>query len=177
MEGCVCCGISILQRVFILFVNPLLGRTLKSLATFFLTVPKLTEYWPPLNLCLEFWGEGACRWFHPPEDQSWAPCFSQDHKRNLISDVEKLQAWLRLTLESRVRGRLGWEQGDLRPGLALEKWPRRCVCPHLTLGRVLDGKWTEAVCGAGRRLICWGSSVVSGPTGHQPWNRLSAFLE
>jgi hypothetical protein len=56
------------------------------------------EYRLPLNCMFGVEEEGACRWFHPPEDQSGAPRFSQDHKRNLISDVKKQQAWLRFIL-------------------------------------------------------------------------------
>lgn len=170
-----------------LFANPLLGRTLSWRGWLFLIW--LGPSW--LNAdwtwtCLEFRGEEACRCFHPLEDQSRAPRFSQDHKRSLSSDVEKLQAWLGFILERRVRGQLGWKQGVLLPWLAGEKHPRRCVCPFLTLGRVLDGEWAEwdgespgwgerVLVGGG--LICWCSSVISGPTGHQPWNRLLAFLE
>lgn len=101
---------------------------------------------------------------------SRAPCFAQDHKRNLISDVEKLQAWLRFILESKVRGWMETGRGSLAPQAGWGKWPRRCVCLLLTLGRESwmgkERKWHGR---AERWLICWCSSVVSGPrvTNHE----------
>lgn len=47
--------------------------------------------------------------------------FSQDHKRNLICDVEKLQAWQRLIWGEEGQRGLGWfESGSFPPELTGE---------------------------------------------------------
>lgn len=95
--------------------------------------------------------------------------------------MEKLQAWLRFILENRVRGRHGWKQGALlAPEAGWGKWPRRCVFPLLTLGREawMGKERKQQRVRAERWLICWCSSVVSGPrvTNHEidflEWGRL-----
>lgn len=42
-----------------------------------------------LELRLEFQGQGACRWVHPPYDQSEPLAFHKTIKGILLSDVEK----------------------------------------------------------------------------------------
>lgn len=155
MEGCFCCGISFLQSVFILFVNPLLELEAKEVRqSFNLAVPKLTECWLPLNVCVEFRGNGPAGGSTLLRISPGAPCVLQDHKRNLISDVEKQQALLRFILKSRVRELHGWKQVALFSRLAGESDLEGVSVPFWHLAEFWMGKERKQRVRAERWLIC-----------------------
>lgn len=82
--------------------------------------------------------------------------------------MEKLPAWLRFILESRVRGWVETGREPCSPGWLRKVTWKVCLSPFDTWQSVLDGEGAEVAC-EGREMIDL-LVLFCGfrPTGHQP---------
>ena len=103
-----------------------------------------------------------------------APRFSQDHKRNLISDVERTAGLAEVYFGERGQGEDGLDEsrqtcstgwlGESDPEVwlsAFDTWKREFLTDK-------EQKWCEWMDGGLPPLLGSYCSVPSGPTGHRP---------